>query len=82
MHHLRLPGKATAVATRTIGFTAGAASMNATAAAAARPGSSRPATGTEAHSPRQRRARQGRAGHGQQRRLQHPLQHRRQTPAP
>jgi hypothetical protein len=45
------PGKATAVATMTMGLTAGAASMNATAAAGCTPRAvRRPATGTEAHS--------------------------------
>ena len=45
------PGKATAVATSTMGFTAGAASMNVTAAAGCTPRAvRRPAIGTEAHS--------------------------------
>src|SRR5215211_1772021 len=48
---LGCPGKATAVATRTTGFTAGAASMNVSAAAGWTPRAhSRPAIGTEAHS--------------------------------
>jgi hypothetical protein len=45
------PGKATAVATRTTGFTAGAASMKVSAAAGCTPRAQRrPAIGTEAHS--------------------------------
>jgi hypothetical protein len=45
------PGKATAVATRTTGFTAGADRRNVTAAAGATPrATSRPAIGTEPHS--------------------------------